>query len=107
MSNQSGRFSHFQHTFCEYFPCHKVTPAQKRKFNCLFCYCPLMPYDDCGGNYKIVGGVKDCSECLVPHLDYDYVVSCLEEKMTKHKEVQYGKEKHEESPDSDYGSDAL
>ena len=47
-------YSFFQHTQCEFFPCHKT--AKPEDFNCLFCYCPL--YGD---------GIKDCSGCLVPH----------------------------------------
>ena len=39
------------------------------EFNCLFCYCPLyMLGRKCGGNFTYLeSGVKDCSECLVPH----------------------------------------
>ena len=33
------RYSFFQHTQCEFFPCHKT--AKPEDFNCLFCYCPL------------------------------------------------------------------
>ena len=39
--------------------------------------------DDCGGTYTILekSGLKDCSECKVPHTDdgYDYIVSKLKE----------------------------
>ena len=61
------RYSFFQHTQCEFFPCHKT--AKPEDFNCLFCYCPLYALGDkCGGNFTYVGdGIKDCSGCLVPH----------------------------------------
>ena len=60
-------YSFFQHTQCEFFPCHKT--AKPEDFNCLFCYCPLSALSDkCGGNFAYVGdGIKDCSGCLVPH----------------------------------------
>ena len=56
------RYSFFQHTQCEFFPCHKT--AKPEDFNCLFCYCPLYALGDkCGGNFKWgLGGLKDCSE---------------------------------------------
>ena len=58
-------YSFFQHTQCEFFPCHKT--AKPEDFNCLFCYCPLYALGDkCGGNFAYVGdGIKDCSGCLV------------------------------------------
>lgn len=60
-----------QNKKCEYFPCHKG--IKEEKFNCLFCYCPLyMLGEDCGGNYKYTHGIKDCSECLVPHQANSY-----------------------------------
>ena len=35
--------------------------------DCTYCFCPLY-HTDCDGNYKIMaGGVKDCSDCTVPH----------------------------------------
>ena len=69
-------YSFTQHTACEFFPCHKT--AHTENFNCLFCYCPLYALgSDCGGNYKwSEKGVKDCSDCLVPHTrdSYDYIL---------------------------------
>ena len=48
------RYSFFQHTRCEFFPCHKT--AKPEDFNCLFCYCPLYALGDkCGGNFTYVG----------------------------------------------------
>lgn len=68
------KFRFFSHKECEFFPCHEVKDTEK--FNCLFCYCPLYALgDDCGGNFGYTGGVKDCSDCLVPHSPggFDYI----------------------------------
>ncbi len=65
---------------CKYLPCHKVENVEE--FNCLFCYCPLyMLEEKCGGNFKIEGGVKDCSNCLIPHKPngYEYINNKLGE----------------------------
>ena len=38
---------------------------------------------DCGGNFKTLSnGVKDCSDCLVPHNKdgYDYIINKLKEE---------------------------
>ncbi|MCI9123841.1 MAG: metal-binding protein [Eubacterium sp.] len=64
---KNSHFSFFQHTQCEYFPCHKgIEPGS---FNCLFCYCPLYALgQDCGGNPQFTkNGVKDCTHCTFPH----------------------------------------
>lgn len=70
-------FKYFQNTECEYFPCHNT--QNLREFNCLFCYCPLYALGDkCGGDFgMIVGGIKDCSRCLIPHQkdSLDYIMS--------------------------------
>lgn len=76
MKNSS---SFFRNCECEHFPCHKVTDTQD--FNCLFCYCPLYRLDNCGGNFTFnEQGLKDCSNCLLPHKaqNYEWVVSKLE-----------------------------
>lgn len=73
--------SFFQNGDCEYFPCH--TMPDTANFNCLFCYCPLYPMADCGGNYTIGNnGVKDCSACILPHKaeNYTYVIEKLGRK---------------------------
>ena len=73
--DNSHRF--FQNRDCAYFPCHKVTDDSE--FNCLFCYCPLYALGDrCGGNCSYTeSGIKDCSNCLIPHSPkgYDYINS--------------------------------
>jgi len=65
-------YSFYTNKECECFPCHKTDDPEN--FNCLFCYCPLYALgDNCGGNYKYLeNGVKDCSECLVPHRRSSY-----------------------------------
>ena len=73
----SEHYKFFQNKLCEYFPCHKTRNTDT--FNCLFCYCPLYALgENCGGNYKYLeNGIKDSSNCLVPHSPkgYDYVTS--------------------------------
>ena len=67
MMNESENYKFVQNKKCEFFPCHKIDdPA---KFNCLFCYCPLYALRDrCGGNFSYTdGGIKDCSNCIIPH----------------------------------------
>lgn len=66
---------------CEYFPCHKTDKPEE--FSCLFCYCPLYAMGrECGGNFSFTkSGIKDCSNCLVPHKkdNFDYVTGKLKE----------------------------
>jgi len=71
----SENYKFTQNKKCEYFPCHKGIDPEL--FNCLFCYCPLyMLKNECGGNYSLKNGVKDCSECNKPHgkEGYDFVM---------------------------------
>ncbi|MCL2235305.1 MAG: cysteine-rich small domain-containing protein [Defluviitaleaceae bacterium] len=78
----SARF--FRNVDCEYFPCHPK--PDKEQFNCLFCYCPLyMLGDKCGGNPKFEYGVKDCTDCFLPHMpqDYDRVVGRLSQYISE------------------------
>lgn len=70
----------FSNKDCEYYPCHK-----SNEINCLFCFCPLYLITDCGGNSTYLqNGVKDCSNCTLPHSKkgYDYII----EKLIKQKE---------------------
>ena len=81
MSKNSYKF--FQNKECEYFPCHKNVDV-----NCLFCFCPLFSYVDCGGNYKLTDkGIKDCSDCKLAHREkgYDYIVGFLKRKYENEK----------------------
>ena len=71
-------FSFTQNRGCEYFPCHNV--SEENEFSCLFCYCPLYLMPDCGGKFSLLpNGVKDCSNCLLPHKEenYKYIVKKL------------------------------
>ena len=38
---------------------------------------PLYILKDCKGNYKMIGDIKDCSGCTLPHQkeSYDYIIS--------------------------------
>ena len=74
-------YSHkfFTNHHCRYFPCHRLP---EDSFNCMFCYCPLYSFGDkCGGNFKYKGdkGLKNCVDCLFPHIaeNYDIIVSKL------------------------------
>ena len=67
-----GNERFFQNKECPYFPCHKG--ADEGDFNCLFCYCPLYALGDhCGGSFSYTdNGIKDCSNCVKPHLRENY-----------------------------------
>jgi len=70
--------SFFRNCECEKFPCHKV--EDDTEFNCLFCYCPLYPIENCGGAYCFTAkGIKDCSNCTFPHdpKNYNAILSKL------------------------------
>lgn len=50
------------------------------EFNCLFCYCPLYALGrDCGGGFEYTEkGIKNCTNCLVPHKEnYDRIIEKL------------------------------
>jgi len=71
-------YKYFKNKDCEYYPCHDN--LFEKDFNCLFCYCPLYQFKDCGGNYFILPkGTKDCSNCLLPHNinNYEYIINKL------------------------------
>ena len=71
-------YAFVQNRACAYFPCHATNDPEH--FNCLFCYCPLYRYKDCGGNPAWLGnGIKDCSGCTVPHFHYAYILKKLRE----------------------------
>lgn len=63
----------YKNVDCYHFPCHKV--ENKDEFNCKFCYCPLYFVEECGGDHRDNMGIKDCSQCLIPHRPhgYDYI----------------------------------
>ncbi len=70
---QKNSFKFFANKDCGFYPCHQN--ADPNNFNCLFCYCPLYALGDkCGGNFVYIeGGVKDCSDCLIPHSEKGYM----------------------------------
>jgi len=67
-----ANYDFFQNRECEYFPCHRQ--ADEDTFSCLFCYCPLYALGEkCGGNFTYTeSGIKDCSNCLIPHRRENY-----------------------------------
>lgn len=67
-------YKHFSNHECEYYPCHKLENQ-----NCLFCYCPLYFFKDCGGNPRFNGAVKDCTLCTMNHDEnsFEFVMSQL------------------------------
>lgn len=69
-------YKFFQNRECEYFPCH--SGIAKEEMNCLFCFCPLYALGEkCGGNFRYTeDGIKDCSDCLVPHRAENYEKIC-------------------------------
>ncbi|MGE4317925.1 MAG: cysteine-rich small domain-containing protein [Deferribacterales bacterium] len=60
-------YKHFTNEKCEYYPCHKLDGQ-----NCLFCYCPLYFFKDCGGDPVWSGNIKDCSQCVRNHDENSY-----------------------------------
>ena len=75
---------YFENKECEYYPCHNI-----KELNCLFCFCPLYLYEDCGGNPKYIEKdgtkIKDCSECTFPHKkeNYNEIIKRCSLKFTK------------------------
>jgi Zn-finger protein len=41
--------------------------------------------EECGGNNKLINGIKDCSNCMIPHgkIGYDYIVGKIMESNKK------------------------
>ena len=70
---RTEHYKFFQHADCEFFPCHEV--KRQEEFNCLFCYCPLYALgEDCGGGFRYTdSGIKDCTNCTIPHSPGGYV----------------------------------
>lgn len=80
----ANSYRFFSNKECEYFPCHKNVPGE---FNCLFCFCPLYFLEECGGNYRMTNGIKDCTNCTIPHVEkgYDHIVKKIVEENNKKK----------------------
>ncbi len=82
-------YNYFQNKECKYYPCHDMDDQ-----SCLFCFCPLYYYKDCGGycgkfnipHYNPNGLIKnkDCSTCSLPHTPqgYTYVINFLKTRHT-------------------------
>lgn len=89
--NDAKEYKFFNHSKCEYFPCHETN--NEEDFNCLFCYCPLYALgENCGGNFIYgANGIKDCSNCKLPHKkeNYDYIMNKFGEivELTRRKGV--------------------
>ena len=89
MKQTENSYRYFKNEQCKYFPCHDLAQcSQSGAFNCLFCYCPLNPYEDCPGNPKYITAkngkrIKSCEDCTFPHKpeNYDKVVAFLAEKL--------------------------
>jgi Zn-finger protein len=64
----------FSNKACKYYPCHDMD-----SMNCLFCFCPLYHYDCKGDFVHTSDGIKDCSECKIPHVDkgFDYIIKFI------------------------------
>ena len=78
----SHRF--FRNIDCRYFPCHEV--SDETSFNCMFCFCPLYLMKDCGGRFKMTDkGIKNCTDCKIPHRPegYDYIIKKIKEANAK------------------------
>ena len=59
-----------QNKDCSWFPCHDI---DEDRHDCKFCYCPLF-FADCNGNYSLTDeGIKDCTDCLKPHIDKKFI----------------------------------
>jgi Zn-finger protein len=77
-------YAFMSNTACEYFPCHES--ENESEFNCIFCFCPLYRYKDCGGSFSYVESNedkrKDCSACAIPHNkeSYGFIMNRLNKK---------------------------
>jgi len=79
-----NNYRFFSNIACDFFPCHQK--PDPHEFNCLFCYCPLyLMGKDCGGLFEMTHGVKDCTECHLPHTPayYDVIVKKLGDKISE------------------------
>lgn len=87
MAENKKECTFMQHKQCEWFPCHKVENTED--FNCTFCFCPLYYLDECIGDYTYTKkGIKDCSNCAIPHLkeNYDLIIDCIKKHNEKRSE---------------------
>lgn len=81
-------YKYFENRECKYFPCHKGYDGNG--LNCMFCYCPMYPYEDCPGkplfkkNSKGLR-IKDCEGCGYPHKpeNFERIMEFLKEKQQR------------------------
>ena len=76
-----NNYDFFTNVDCKYYPCKKV-----KELNCLFCFCPLYLFKDCGGDFVTLdNGLKDCSKCLLPHGEkgYETIIDKIKESCNK------------------------
>ncbi len=78
-------YKFFVHQDCGFYPCHDLTDWK----SCLFCWCPLYLLE-CGGDFTIKKGIKDCSGCTIPHTKdgYGYVLAVVSEQIYNKGSVQ-------------------
>lgn len=81
----NDHYKYFSNKQCPYYPCHKVD--NEDEFNCLFCFCPLyLLGTECGGNYTFTSqGVKDCTNCTLPHTKdgYEHIMNKYDKILIK------------------------
>ena len=89
-------YKFFQNRSCEFFPCHNGIGVDE--FNCLFCFCPLYCLGDACGGCFVYGenGIKDCSNCIRPHLreNYGEIIENMDAVMSMVKKKQGAGEHH-------------
>ncbi len=89
-NKETKHYAFFCNRECEYFPCHKTNRPDE--FNCLFCYCPLYALGrDCGGNFRYrPNGIKDCSNCLLPHIpqNYSYITGAYQKILDRMRQLE-------------------
>jgi Zn-finger protein len=69
-------YRYFENRECKFYPCHNGI----QNMNCLFCFCPLYHYENCGGNYTFLeNNVKNCKDCIKPHTaeGYEEIIAFL------------------------------
>jgi Zn-finger protein len=80
MFGMENSYRFFRNEGCQYFPCHQGVAAEE--FNCLLCFCPLYFLPDCGGDFILRQGIKDCTSCIRPHRPggYDEILARLRQE---------------------------
>jgi len=71
-------YKYFTHHDCAFYPCHNLEDWR----SCLFCWCPLYLLE-CEGDFTCEDGIKDCSDCVIPHTEegYDHVLDIVKRKI--------------------------